>query len=74
MKPLFIFQFQDAVAGTEKAHVDQDYRLRLHDSIVDCQQDVSASFRYQQTHAHQFKSIKISTKLYIGNLLLHFQH
>lgn len=38
-------RFQDAVAGTEKAHVDQDYRLRLHDSVVDCQQDVGNSYR-----------------------------
>lgn len=37
-------QHHDAVAGTEKEHVSQDYRLRLHDSVVDCQQDVSNSF------------------------------
>ncbi|XP_046463564.1 lysosomal alpha-mannosidase-like [Daphnia pulex] len=37
-------QHHDAVAGTEKEHVSQDYRLRLHDSLVDCQKDVGNSF------------------------------
>lgn len=41
--PIIVFSVADAVAGTEKSHVDQDYRWRLHESVMDCQQDFARS-------------------------------
>lgn len=36
----------DAVTGTEKEHVNRDYRLRLDQGTTECQEDVSQSFRF----------------------------
>ena len=38
-------QHHDAVAGTEKQHVANDYALRLHHSSIQCQQDVANSLK-----------------------------
>lgn len=38
-------QHHDAVTGTEKQHVSEDYRQRIHEGTIACQQDINESFK-----------------------------
>ena len=52
-------QHHDAVAGTEKQHVANDYALRLHDSSIGCQQDVATSLKWEITINFLLSSTKV---------------
>lgn len=47
-----IMQHHDAVAGTEKQHVANDYARLLHKGVVECQKTLTSFYKYSNLFHH----------------------